>query len=153
VKIAVIPGSYDPITFGHIDIIRRALPLFDEVIVAIGINSQKKNLFSLEERIRWIQEIFKDEPKVKVDHFEGLTLHFCQKVRAKYLVRGIRNATDFDYERTISQIHNTIATDLETLFFIAKPELSHISSTIVRELILGGGDISAFVPDLVSVKK
>jgi len=153
VKIAVIPGSYDPITFGHIDIIRRALPLFDEVIVAIGINSQKKNLFSLDERIRWIQEIFKDEPKVKVDHFEGLTLHFCQKVRAKYLVRGIRNATDFDYERTISQIHNTIATDLETLFFIAKPELSHISSTIVRELILGGGDISAFVPDLVSVKK
>jgi len=153
VKIAVIPGSYDPITFGHIDIIRRALPLFDEVIVAIGINSQKKNLFSLDERIRWIQEIFKDEPKVRVDHFEGLTLHFCQKVRAKYLVRGIRNATDFDYERTISQIHNTIATDLETLFFIAKPELSHISSTIVRELILGGGDISAFVPDLVSVKK
>lgn len=152
-KIAVIPGSYDPITFGHIDIIRRALPLFDEVIVAIGINSQKKNLFSLDERIRWIQEIFKDEPKVRVDHFEGLTLHFCQKVRAKYLVRGIRNATDFDYERTISQIHNTIATDLETLFFIAKPELSHISSTIVRELILGGGDISAFVPDLVSVKK
>ncbi len=152
-KIAVIPGSYDPITFGHIDIIRRALPLFDEVIVAIGINSQKKNLFSLDERIRWIQEIFKDEPKVKVDHFEGLTLHFCQKVGANYLVRGIRNATDFDYERTISQIHNTIATDLETLFFIAKPELSHISSTIVRELILGGGDISAFVPDLVSVKK
>lgn len=152
-KIAVIPGSYDPITFGHIDIIRRALPLFDEVIVAIGINSQKINLFSLDERIRWIQEIFKDEPKVKVDHFEGLTLHFCQKVGAKYLVRGIRNATDFDYERTISQIHNTIATDLETLFFIAKPELSHISSTIVRELILGGGDISAFVPDLVSVKK
>lgn len=152
-KIAVIPGSYDPITFGHIDIIRRALPLFDEVIVAIGINSQKKNLFSLEERIRWIQEIFKDETKVKVDHFEGLTLHYCQKVGAKYLVRGIRNATDFDYERTISQIHNTIATDLETLFFIAKPELSHISSTIVRELILGGGDISAFVPDLVSVKK
>lgn len=152
-KIAVIPGSYDPITFGHIDIIRRALPLFDEVIVAIGINSQKKNLFSLDERIRWIQEIFKDEPKVKVDHFEGLTLHYCQKVRAKYLVRGIRNATDFDYERTISQIHNTIATDLETLFFIAKPELSHISSTIVRELILGGGDISDFVPDLVSVKK
>ncbi len=152
-KIAVIPGSYDPITFGHIDIIRRALPLFDEVIVAIGINSQKKNLFSLDERIGWIQEIFKDEPKVKVDHFEGLTLHFCQKVGAKYLVRGIRNATDFDYERTISQIHNTIATDLETLFFIAKPELSHISSTIVRELILGGGDISAFVPDLVSVKK
>ena len=152
-KIAVIPGSYDPITFGHIDIIRRALPLFDEVIVAIAINSQKKNLFSLDERIRWIQEIFKDEPKVKVDHFEGLTLHFCQKVGAKYLVRGIRNATDFDYERTISQIHNTIATDLETLFFIAKPELSHISSTIVRELILGGGDISAFVPDLVSVKK
>ena len=131
-KIAVIPGSYDPITFGHIDIIRRALPLFDEVIVAIGINSQKKNLFSLDERIRWIQEIFKDEPKVKVDHFEGLTLHFCQKVGAKY---------------------NTIATDLETLFFIAKPELSHISFTIVRELILGGGDISAFVPDLVSVKK
>jgi len=153
VKIAVIPGSYDPITFGHIDIIRRALPLFDEVIVAIGINSQKKNLFSLDERIRWIQEIFKDEPKVKVDHFEGLTLHYCQKMKAKYLVRGIRNATDFDYERTISQIHNTIATDLETLFFIAKPELSHISSTIVRELILGGGDISAFVPDLVSVKK
>lgn len=152
-KIAVIPGSYDPITIGHIDIIRRALPLFDEVIVAIGINSQKKNLFSLEERIHWIQELFKDEPKIKVDHFEGLTLHYCQKMKAKYLVRGIRNATDFDYERTISQIHNTIATDLETLFFIAKPELSHISSTIVRELILGGGDISAFVPDLVRVKK
>ncbi len=144
-KKAVFPGSFDPITNGHIDIIRRALPLFDEIIIAIGINSQKKNLFTLEQRMHWIEDIFRDDLKIKIDSFEGLTLNYCHKVQAKYLIRGIRNAADFDYERTISQINYAVTKELETVFLIARPELSHVSSTIVRELIQGQGDISSFV--------
>ncbi len=149
-KIAVLPGSFDPITTGHVDIVRRALPLFDKMYIAIGVNSQKKYLFPLQQRLDWLNELFSDEPKIEIVHFEGLTLHYCQKIGAKYLVRGIRNAADFDYERTISQINHTVAKELETVFFIAKPELSHVSSTIVRELILGKGDISSFVPKAIN---
>ena len=148
-KIAVLPGSFDPITIGHVDIVRRALPLFDEIVIAIGVNSQKKYLFPLEQRKAWLRSIFEFEPKVKVDDYQGLTLKYCQKIDSDYLIRGIRNAADFDYERTISQINHTVEKQLDTVFFIARPELSHISSTIVRELILGAGDISAFVPQLI----
>lgn len=150
-KIAVFPGSFDPITRGHVDIVQRALPLFDQVVMAVGINSIKKGLFSLEQRMDWLEAVFADEPKVIVDHFEGLTVHYCEKVSANYLIRGLRNGSDFDYEKTISQLNTIIGKDIETVFLIAKPELSHISSTIVREIIKGKGATEAFLPDQVKV--
>ena len=142
----VFPGSFDPITLGHVDLVRRAVPLFDRVVVAVGINSQKKYLFSLEQRMSWLREVFADEPKVEVDSFEGLTAHFCGRIGARYLLRGLRNASDFDYEKTISQLNEIVGDGLETLFLISRPEFSHISSTIVREIIKGNGDASPFVP-------
>ncbi len=123
------------------------MPLFDEIVVAIGINSQKKYLFSLEERLQSLSLVFKDEPKVRVDSFEKLTAHYCQRIGAKYLLRGLRNAGDFDYEKTISQLNSIVGDGLETVFLISNPEVSHISSTIVREIIKGGGDVRPFVPE------
>jgi pantetheine-phosphate adenylyltransferase len=144
---AVFPGSFDPITTGHVDLVKRALPLFDEIIIAIGGNSQKQTLFALEDRKKWIEKVFEGEPKVKVDVFEGLTVHFSKKVGARFLIRGLRNASDFDYEKTISQLNHIIGEDIETLFLISKPEFSHISSTIVREIIKGGGNARPFLPE------
>ncbi len=146
-KTAVFPGSFDPITTGHVDLVHRALPLFDEIIIAIGVNSQKQALFSVEERKNWIQHVFRHEPRIKVDVFEGLTVHYCKKVGAKYLLRGLRNASDFDYEKTISQLNHIVGEDIETLFLISRPEFSHISSTIVREIIKGKGNAKPFLPD------
>ncbi len=146
-KIAVFPGSFDPITIGHVELIKRAIPLFDKIIVGIGVNSQKKYLFPLEQRLKWINEAFSDHPSVEVQSFEKLTAHFCTKVGAKYLVRGLRNASDFDYEKTISQLNNIVGEGLETVFLISEPAYSHISSTIVREIIRGGGDATPFLPE------
>ncbi len=148
-KIAVFPGSFDPITNGHLDIINRASPLFDKFYVAIGENSQKKSLFSLQQRIDWIKLIFKNSDNIEVSNYQGLTSNYCKEIGANYLVRGIRNSSDFDYEKTISQINSTLLINLDTVFFIARPELSHISSTIVRELILGKADLSAFIPNQI----
>lgn len=150
-NIAVFPGSFDPITKGHRDIIDRALPLFDQIVIAIGINSQKRTLFSLEQRMKWIEESFDNQPKVKVDSFENLTAHYCNKIGAKFLLRGLRNASDFDYEKTISQINHIVGEGIETVFFISQPAFSHISSTIVREVIKGGGDASQFLPPNVFI--
>lgn len=150
-KIAVFPGSFDPITVGHVDLVRRALPIFDKIIVAIGVNSQKSTLFSLEQRMDWLGKVFDGEPKVEVDYFEKLTAHYCEKKGADYLLRGLRNASDFDYEKTISQLNNIVGHGLETVFFISKPAYSHISSTIVREIIKGGGDARPFLPDEISL--
>ena len=147
IRKAVFPGSFDPITTGHVDLVKRALPLFDEIIIAIGINSQKQTLFSVDDRKKWIENVFDGEPKIKVDVFEGLTVHFCKKVDAHYLIRGLRNASDFDYEKTISQLNHIVGEDVETLFLISKPEFSHISSTIVREIIKGKGNARPFLPD------
>lgn len=149
-KTAVFPGSFDPITVGHLDLIKRAIPLFDKIIVAIGVNSQKKYLFPLEQRIEWLEKVFKKMPTVHVDKFEGLTAHYCKKKKSKFLIRGLRNASDFDYEKTISQLNHIIGDDLETVFLISKPEFSHVSSTIVREIIKGKGDVSSFVPELIT---
>jgi len=146
-KKVVFPGSFDPITTGHVDLVRRALQLFDEIIIAIGVNSQKQTLFDLERRKKWIEDVFKDEPRVKVDVFEGLTVHYCKKVGAKFLLRGLRNASDFDYEKTISQLNHIVGENVETVFLISKPEYSHISSTIVREIIKGKGDARPFLPE------
>ena len=150
-KIAVFPGSFDPITIGHVDLIKRALPLFDQMIIAIGSNSQKKSLFSLEQRMEWLRLVFRDEPKIRVDHYEGLTAHYCEKIGAHYMVRGLRYASDFDYEKTISQLNYIVGLQLETVFLISEPELSHISSTIVREIIRGQGDATPFLPDAVVI--
>lgn len=146
-KTAVFPGSFDPITSGHVDLVRRAVPLFDKIVVAVGVNSQKKYLFPLEQRLTWLREVFADEPKVEVGTFEGLTAHYCQKIGANYLLRGLRNASDFDYEKTISQLNGIVGDGLDTIFLISPPAYSHISSTIVREIIKGGGDATPFLPE------
>lgn len=150
-KIAVFPGSFDPITIGHETLVRRAMPLFDKIIVAIGINSTKKGLFPIETRTRWLRAVFADYPQVEVDTFEKLTAHYCRRVGARYLLRGLRNASDFDYEKTISQLNHIVGDGIETVFLIAQPEESHISSTIVREIITGGGDASPFLPKAVAL--
>lgn len=150
-KIAVFPGSFDPITSGHLDIVKRALPLFDQVIMAVGVNSVKKTLFPLKKRMEWLEAVFKDEEKVVVDTFEGLTVHYCAKVKANYLIRGLRNGSDFDYEKTISQLNNIIGEEVDTVFLISKPEFSHISSTIVREIIKGRGATDAFLPPQIKI--
>jgi pantetheine-phosphate adenylyltransferase len=149
-KIAVFPGSFDPITLGHVDLVRRAIPLFDKIVVAIGVNSQKKYLFPLEQRLEWLSSVFATDSKVEVSHFEHLTAHYCQQIGARYLLRGLRNASDFDYEKTISQLNQIVGDGIETIFLISRPEYSHISSTIVREIIKGGGDASPFIPDEIS---
>jgi len=146
-NIAVFPGSFDPITLGHVDLVKRAIPLFDKIVIAIGVNSQKKSFYSLEQRLEWLELIFKNEDKVFVDHFEGLTVNFCAQQNANFLLRGLRYASDFDYEKTISQLNRTIGDDIETVFLISQPQYSHISSTIVREIIKGKGDASPFVPE------
>lgn len=148
-KIAVFPGSFDPITVGHVSLVKRSMPLFDKIIVAVGVNSQKQTLFDLETRLTWLKSVFHNEPKVEIAQFEGLTAHFCNKIGARYLLRGLRNASDFDYEKTISQLNHIVGHDLETVFLISLPEFSHISSTIVRELIKGNGDVKQFVPSEV----
>ncbi|MBP9132811.1 MAG: pantetheine-phosphate adenylyltransferase [Saprospiraceae bacterium] len=151
-KIAVFPGSFDPITIGHYDLIIRSLSLFDKVIVAIGTNSVKSYLFPLETRIEWLREVFKGNEKIEIDHFEGLTANYCKRINANYLIRGLRNSSDFEYEKTISQVNHILTGGLETIFLISAPNFSHISSTIVREVIKGGGDVEPFLPKGVKVK-
>jgi pantetheine-phosphate adenylyltransferase len=152
-KICVFPGSFDPITKGHVDLVERALPLFDRLIVAVGINSRKKYLFNLEQRLAWLKQVFKDQSKVEIGHFTGLTVHYCHEKGAKYLLRGLRNASDFDYEKTISQLNSIVGDNIETVFLIAQPGFSHISSTIVREIIVGKGDASPFLPTEIELEK
>jgi pantetheine-phosphate adenylyltransferase len=148
-KVAIFPGSFDPITIGHVDIVERALPLFDEIVIAIGINTQKKYLFPLEDRLEWIREVFANHPQVHVEHYKGLTINYCKRRGANYIVRGIRSSADFEYEKTIAHLNNAMLPEIETLLILSKPELTSISSTIVREIIIGHGDVSKFVPEQV----
>ena len=145
-KIAVFPGSFDPFTVGHHSIVNRALGLFDKIIIAVGYNSNKPGYFPLEKRIAWINEIFKDNKKIEVDTYEGLTVDFCKKVNAGYLLRGLRTSADFEYERAIAQTNKMIEKNIETIFMLTTPEHTPINSTIVRDIIRHGGDISKFVP-------
>lgn len=150
-NVAVFPGSFDPITLGHVEVIKRVLPLFDQVIVAIGINNSKKSLFSEEQRLEWINAVFAHEPKVKTATFHGLTVDYCKNIGAKFIVRGLRSASDFEYEKTIAQLNFVLGGDIETIFMISRPVYSHISSTIVKEIIRVNGDVSAFVPGEVKL--
>jgi len=145
-KKAVFPGSFDPFTIGHESILRRAIPLFDEIIIAVGYNVNKKGYFSLEDRKRWIENVFYDEPKIKVDHFEGLTINYCKKAGAGYLLRGLRTSADFEYERAIAQVNKAMYEGIETVFLLTMPEHTPVTSTIVRDIIRNGGDASKFLP-------
>lgn len=146
-RVAVFPGSFDPITKGHENIILRAIPLFDKIIVAIGENAEKKALFPLEKRKKWVASVFKSYPSVKIDIYKGLTVDFCRKVKAKYLLRGLRTSADFEFERTIGQVNKRMYPDIETVFLLTTPELTAIHSSIVREVFRYGGDTSQFVPE------
>ena len=152
-KKAVFPGTFDPITLGHVDIIKRASLLFDEIVIAIGINANKKNLFSLEQRTAWIDSIFADNDKITVKSYEKLTVDFCREQNCQFILRGLRNSTDFDYESHIAQLNRKIGSEIETVFFLCAPELSYISSTIVRDLITYDGDYQSLVPKEVVLPK
>ncbi len=149
-KRAVFPGSFDPLTKGHENILRRALPLFDEVIIGIGVNAAKQSMFPLERRLAWLEEVFADEPKVSAQAYEGLTADFCQKVNAHWLIRGVRNGGDFEYERTIAQMTRQLQPTLETVILFTDPEHAPIHSTVVREILRNRGDVSAFVPAAIA---
>ncbi|HRG18737.1 MAG TPA: pantetheine-phosphate adenylyltransferase [Flavobacterium lutivivi] len=145
---AIFPGSFDPITLGHYDIIKRGVSLFDEVIVAIGINADKKYMFSLEQRKKFIEEAFKDEPKVKVITYQGLTIDLCKKENADFILRGLRNPADFEFEKAIAHTNRKLS-KIETVFLLTASKTSYISSSIVRDVLRNGGDISKLVPDSV----
>ncbi len=151
-KIAVFPGSFDPFTIGHEGIIRRALSLFDEIIIAVGANALKKSYYSLDTRKEMISKVFRNEPRVKVDHYEGLTVDYCRKNNAKYILRGLRTAADFEFERAIAQVNKAMAPDLESVFLLTVPEHTPINSTIVRDIIRSGGDASKFIPSSLNIK-
>lgn len=148
-RIAVFPGTFDPITKGHEDIVNRALPLFDKIIVAVGVNAAKKTMFTLEQRKKWIAETFAHSDKVEVKDYQGLTADFCVKENAGFILRGIRDAGDFRFERPIAQMNRKIVSGLETVVLITAPEFAPYSSTIVRDIHRNGGDVSQFVPENV----
>ena len=145
-KIAIFPGSFAPFSVGHQSIVDRALPLFDKIVIAIGINSDKNQYFSIEERLEWITAVYGKNPKIEVKRYEGLTVDFCKKEKANYILRGLRDSHDFKFEKNIAQMNKELNTSIETIFIITPPELSHISSSIIRDIIKNGGDVKKFVP-------
>ena len=151
-RIAVFPGSFDPFTIGHEAVVKRALPLFDKIIIAVGVNTLKNSLFSTENRVRMINTVFRDEPKVEVETFSGLTVDYCHSKGATYLLRGLRTAADFEYERAMGQMNRNMAPDIETVFLLTSAEHTPINSTIVRDIIRMGGDASMFLPKAIVVK-
>lgn len=151
-KKAVFPGSFDPFTKGHESIVNKASELFDEIVIAIGINAEKKYLFDLEKRKEWIRNTFQNNSKIKVESYEGLTVAFCKKINANYILRGLRSSLDFEYERVIAQTNYAMEPSIETICLITNPALSAISSSIVRDIIRNGGDAKQFVPASVKLK-
>jgi len=149
-KIAVFPGSFDPITCGHESIIRRALPVFDKIIVAVGENAEKKSFFPLEVRLKWLEHVFKDEPRVAVVKYSGLTVDFCMKMNAGYILRGLRTSADFEFERTIGLMNKALSPEVETVFLLSAPEFAALSSSVVRDILRNGGDVSKFVPAIIA---
>lgn len=151
-KVAVFPGSFDPFTLGHHSVVTRALPLFDKVVVAIGKNTMKNGFFTIDERIELIKSVYRDEPKIGVMAYDGLTIDFCRQIGATFMLRGIRTVSDFEYECAISQMNNLMQPGIETVFLLTTPELTPVNSTIVREILNYGGDVSQFVPASMDIK-
>jgi pantetheine-phosphate adenylyltransferase len=152
-KIAVFPGSFDPFTIGHESIVLRALPMFDKIIFMIGYNTNKQSFFKLSKRLHWVQRVFAGEPKVEVMEHEGLTVDFCKKAGASYILRGLRTSSDFEYERAIAQMNKKLYPTIETVFLLTMPEHTPINSSIVRDIILHGGDASMFLPKALNMEE
>ncbi len=150
-KIAVFPGSFDPFTVGHEDIVLRALDLFDKIIVAIGIHSTKQPLLKIEARVQMVSKVFESYKQVSADSFEGLTVDYCRKVKATHMLRGIRTAADFEYERAIAQINKRMLPSVESIFLLTSPEHTPINSTIIRDIIRNKGDVSQFIPGGIEI--
>jgi len=148
-QICLFPGTFDPVTLGHVDIINRSLSLFDKVVIGIGRNANKEPLYPAEERLQWIKEIYKDEPKVDALVYEGLTAECCKRVGAKYILRGIRYVSDFEYEKAIADMNRSLDASIETIFLTCLPKFTSVASTLVRDVIRNGGDVSQFLPDVV----
>jgi pantetheine-phosphate adenylyltransferase len=148
-RICLFPGTFDPVTLGHVDIINRALPLFDKIIVGIGINSSKQPMFDAAQRMGWFTEIYKDEPRVECVIYQGLTIHFCKHIGANFILRGIRYVSDFEYEKTIADANRTLDRNVETVFLTGEPKYTSVASTIVRDILKNNGDASPFLPQAV----
>jgi pantetheine-phosphate adenylyltransferase len=151
-KIAVFPGSFDPFTIGHEAIVVRALAIFDEIIIAVGANALKKSYFTLESREEAIRNLFGSQSRISVDHYEGLTVDYCRRKNASFLLRGLRTAADFEFERAIAQVNRVLAPEIESVFLLTVPEHSHINSTIVRDIIRSGGDASMLLPKELDIR-
>jgi pantetheine-phosphate adenylyltransferase len=150
-RIAVFPGSFDPITKGHEDLIKRSLSLFDKIYIAIGVNADKKYMFDLEQRKEWIRQTFMFEDKVEVDHYEGLTVNYCRRVGASFILRGLRNAEDFQFEKSIAQMNRELGGEIDTLFLVTNPEYAAYSSSIVRDIYRNKGDVTKFIPNTIQL--
>ena len=150
-KIAIFPGSFSPFTIGHQAIVDKALPLFDRIVISIGINSDKNQYFSIEERMQWIKDVYANNPKIEVQFYEGLTVDFCKKEGSNFILRGLRDSHDFKFEKNIAQINKDLNSSIETIFIITPPELSHISSSVIRDIIKNGGDVSKFIPKEINI--
>ncbi|HRG25386.1 MAG TPA: pantetheine-phosphate adenylyltransferase [Chitinophagaceae bacterium] len=149
-RICLFPGTFDPVTLGHVDIINRALPLFDKIVVGIGLNSAKAPMFSADQRLQWISEIYKDEERVVGAMYEGLTIDYCKQIGANFILRGIRYVSDFEYEKTIADANRTLDKSIETIFLTGEPKYTSVASTIVRDIIRNGGNAAPFIPELVA---
>lgn len=149
-RICLFPGTFDPLTLGHVDIINRALPLFDKIVVGIGLNAAKAPMFSPDQRLQWIKDIYKDEDRVEGAVYEGLTINFCKIIGAHFILRGIRYVSDFEYEKTIADANRTLDKNIETVFLTGEPKYTSVASTIVRDIIRNGGDAAPFLPEVVS---
>ena len=149
-RICLFPGTFDPVTLGHVDIINRALPLFDKIIVGIGLNASKTPMFSASQRKEWIEEIYRDEERVEGAVYEGLTINYCKQIGARFILRGIRYVSDFEYEKTITDANRTLDRTIETIFLTGEPKYTSVASTIVRDIIRNGGDARPFLPELVA---
>ena len=144
-RIAFFPGSFDPITKGHEDIVRRALPMFDEIVVALGVNTAKNYMFTFEQRLKWIEKTFADCPTINVVSYQGLTVDACKEHKANFILRGLRNSNDYEYEKSIALMNQAMAPGIETIYLNTRPESAAISSTIIRDIIKNQGDSEAFL--------
>lgn len=149
-RICLFPGTFDPVTNGHVDIIRRAAPLFDKLVIGIGSNAAKEPMFSVAQRCQWISEIFEDDTRITAVGYAGLTIDYCKEIGAQYILRGIRYISDFEYEKAIADMNRSLANNIETIFLTCLPQYTSVASTLVRDVLKNGGDVSSFLPDVVN---